>query len=64
MECEKQGLGEHIPRLVVGNKCDETDHITVTTGTAQRFADHHNMPVGRGNLIIQHWLVGSQKWQI
>uniref|UniRef100_A0A6A7G3N9 Ras-related protein Rab-33 n=2 Tax=Hirondellea gigas TaxID=1518452 RepID=A0A6A7G3N9_9CRUS len=44
-ECERQGLGSSIPRLVVGNKCDDTEHITVSTTIAQRFADQHNMPL-------------------
>lgn len=45
LECDRQGLGDNVPRLMIGNKCDETDEITVSTNAAQRFADLHNMPV-------------------
>ncbi|XP_018027010.1 putative Ras-related protein Rab-33 [Hyalella azteca] len=45
VECDRQGLSDAIPRLMIGNKCDETDNIKVSTSTAQCFADLHNMPL-------------------
>ena len=45
LECNRQGLNDNVPRIVIGNKCDESAKITITTNIAQRFADQHNMPV-------------------
>ncbi|KAF2359907.1 Small GTP-binding protein domain [Trinorchestia longiramus] len=45
VECNRQGLTDAVPRLMIGNKCDQMDRVTVSTSTAQRFADLHNMPV-------------------
>lgn len=35
----------HIPKILVGNKCDCKEHIAVSTNTAQKFADSHDMPL-------------------
>lgn len=43
-ECDQHNLTRHIPRILVGNKCDCKD-VQVKTNTAQRFADLHNMPL-------------------
>jgi len=44
-ECDRHNLNKTIPRILVGNKCDETDKVSVNTNTAQRFADAHGMPL-------------------
>ncbi|GFS11279.1 Ras-related protein Rab-31 [Elysia marginata] len=44
-ECDKHSLNKHIPRILVGNKCDMTDKIAVNTNMAQKFADTHGMPL-------------------
>ena len=44
-ECNHHKLTTDIPRILVGNKCDMKDRIAVSTNTAQRFADSHNMPL-------------------
>ena len=44
-ECDRHSLTKDIPRILVGNKCDMTDRIAVSTNHAQRFADSHNMPL-------------------
>lgn len=44
-ECDRHNLNKHVPRLLVGNKCDMTDRIAVNTNMAQKFADSHNMPL-------------------
>jgi len=45
-ECESHNLCRSIPRLVVGNKCDQiTDQPCVSSNLAQKFADQHNMPL-------------------
>ena len=46
-EVDDHGVGDHVPRVLVGNKCDETDQggVVTTTGTAQRWADDRGMPV-------------------
>lgn len=41
-ECDKYCFTD-IPRILVGNKCDE--NLVVNTNVAQCFADQHNMPV-------------------
>ncbi|KAF5270879.1 hypothetical protein FQR65_LT05396 [Abscondita terminalis] len=41
-ECDKHCF-TNIPRILVGNKCDES--LAVNTNLAQRFADQHNMPL-------------------
>ncbi|KAF2880333.1 hypothetical protein ILUMI_25846 [Ignelater luminosus] len=41
-ECDKHCFLD-IPRILVGNKCDE--HMAVNTNFAQRFADQHHMPL-------------------
>lgn len=35
----------HIPKILVGNKCDCKDQIAVSTNMAQKFADSHDMPL-------------------
>lgn len=35
----------HIPKILVGNKCDCTEHVAVSTNMAQKFADSHDMPL-------------------
>ncbi|PAA56744.1 hypothetical protein BOX15_Mlig015279g1 [Macrostomum lignano] len=42
-ECDQHYLPPEVPRLLIGNKCDET--ARVSTQAAQRFADQHSMPV-------------------
>ena len=44
-ECDKHSLNKHIPRILVGNKCDMVDKIAVNTNMAQKFADAHGMPL-------------------
>lgn len=44
-ECDRHNLNKHIPRILVGNKCDAVDRIAVNTNLAQKFADSHNMPL-------------------
>lgn len=44
-ECDKHNLNKHIPRILVGNKCDMNDKVAVNTNAAQKFADSHNMPL-------------------
>lgn len=45
-ECAKHDLGNSIPRILVGNKCDEEGGAQcVNTNVAQKFADQYNMPV-------------------
>jgi Ras-related protein Rab-33B len=38
-------LNIHIPRVIVGNKCDLTNDYQVNTNQAQAFADMHQMPL-------------------
>ena len=40
-EVADHGVGDNVPRVLVGNKCDETEAGVgvATTGTAQRWAD-------------------------
>jgi len=46
LECQKYHLTfNKIPAIVIGNKCDCLDLLTVPTNDAQKFADLHNMPV-------------------
>ena len=44
-ECDRHNLNKHIPRILVGNKCDAVEHVVVNTNVAQKFADSHNMPL-------------------
>ncbi|XP_042215632.1 ras-related protein Rab-33B-like [Homarus americanus] len=44
-ECNQHSLSYNIPRILVGNKCDCKDNLAVSTSVAQRFADHHSMPL-------------------
>lgn len=44
-ECDQHNLNRDIPRILVGNKCDEKDKIAVNTNLAQKFADSYNMPL-------------------
>nr|QZX57789.1 ras-related protein Rab33 [Locusta migratoria] len=44
-ECNRHNLTSDIPRILVGNKCDCKEEQVVKTNTAQKFADHHNMPL-------------------
>nr|XP_045626072.1 ras-related protein Rab-33B-like isoform X2 [Procambarus clarkii] len=44
-ECNQHSLSYNIPRILVGNKCDCKDQFAVPTNVAQRFADHHSMPL-------------------
>ena len=45
-EVALHGVQDAVPRLLVGNKCDECpDGPAVTTNTAQVWADERNMPV-------------------
>ena len=40
-EVEEHGVGPGVPKVLVGNKCDELEQTghCVTTSTAQRWAD-------------------------
>ncbi|KAK8736703.1 hypothetical protein OTU49_004604 [Cherax quadricarinatus] len=44
-ECNQYSLSYNIPRILVGNKCDCKGQLAVPTNVAQRFADHHSMPL-------------------
>lgn len=44
-ECDRHSLNKHIPRILVGNKCDMVDKVAVNTNMAQKFADSHGMPL-------------------
>lgn len=44
-ECNAHNLTNEIPRVVVGNKCDDDEHTVVDTNAAQIFADLHDMPL-------------------
>lgn len=44
-ECDRHNLNKHIPRILVGNKCDMVDRVAVNTNMAQKFADTHGMPL-------------------
>ncbi|XP_005102208.1 putative Ras-related protein Rab-33 [Aplysia californica] len=44
-ECDRHNLNKNIPRILVGNKCDEVDKVAVNTNMAQKFADAHGMPL-------------------
>ena len=44
-ECDRHNLNKHIPRILVGNKCDITQKVAVNTNMAQKFADSHTMPL-------------------
>jgi len=45
-ECDRHALSSpELPRILVGNKCDETGKRQVDTNAAQRFADAHLMPL-------------------
>ena len=37
-ECDRHNLNKSIPRILVGNKCDETEKVMVNTNMAQKFA--------------------------
>lgn len=43
-ELEYHGLGPKIPRILVGNKCDQDD-VAIKTEDAQRWADDRGMPL-------------------
>ncbi|XP_056624901.1 ras-related protein Rab-33A [Triplophysa dalaica] len=42
-ECNGHGVSSSVPRVLVGNKCDLVDLIQVSSNTALKFADAHNM---------------------
>lgn len=45
-ECDRYSLNKStIPRILVGNKCDDTENVQVDINVAQRFADAHVMPL-------------------
>ncbi|XP_002740749.1 putative Ras-related protein Rab-33 [Saccoglossus kowalevskii] len=44
-ECERHSLSPDIPRILVGNKCDMNQKISVATSLAQKFADANQMPL-------------------
>lgn len=44
-ECKQHALGQEVPRILVGNKCDLQDSVLVGTDVAQQFADAHSMPL-------------------
>lgn len=44
-ECKQHSLGQEVPRILVGNKCDLRHAAQVGTEAAQQFADSHSMPL-------------------
>ncbi|XP_036372334.1 RAB33B, member RAS oncogene family a [Megalops cyprinoides] len=44
-ECRQHSLGQEVPRILVGNKCDLRHAVQVGTDVAQKFADSHSMPL-------------------
>ncbi|KAL4640276.1 ras-related protein Rab-33B [Arapaima gigas] len=44
-ECRQHSLGQDVPRILVGNKCDLRSAARVSTDLAQKFADSHSMPL-------------------
>lgn len=44
-ECRQHSLGQDVPRILVGNKCDLRGAAKVPTDVAQKFADSHSMPL-------------------
>ncbi|KAM6953674.1 RAB33B, member RAS oncogene family a [Aplochiton taeniatus] len=44
-ECKQHALGQEVPRILVGNKCDLQESVQVSTDVAQQFADAHSMPL-------------------
>ncbi|TRY54724.1 hypothetical protein DNTS_031250 [Danionella cerebrum] len=44
-ECRLHALGQEVPRILVGNKCDLRHSAQVNTDVAQQFADTHSMPL-------------------
>ncbi|KAJ8247779.1 hypothetical protein GJAV_G00250210 [Gymnothorax javanicus] len=44
-ECRQHSLGQEVPRILVGNKCDLRQNVKVGTELAQKFADSHSMPL-------------------
>ncbi|KAG9272262.1 ras-related protein Rab-33B [Astyanax mexicanus] len=44
-ECRQHALGQEVPRILVGNKCDLRHLSQVSTELAQQFADAHSMPL-------------------
>ncbi|XP_062380001.1 RAB33B, member RAS oncogene family a [Sardina pilchardus] len=44
-ECKQHSLGQEVPRILVGNKCDLRHATQVGTEAAQQFADSHSMPL-------------------
>lgn len=43
-ECRSHSVN-HVPMVLVGNKCDMNEQIQVSVNEAQKFADHHDMPL-------------------
>eukprot|EP00062_Callorhinchus_milii_P000747 gi/632936141/ref/XP_007892553.1/ PREDICTED: ras-related protein Rab-33A-like [Callorhinchus milii] len=42
-ECNSHSVSPHVPRVLVGNKCDLTREVQVPSSAALRFADANNM---------------------
>lgn len=42
-ECDRNGLGSNVPRVLVGNKIDLTVKRAVASTMARKFAEFHNM---------------------
>lgn len=42
-ECDRNGLGSNVPRVLVGNKIDLTVKRAVATSMARKFAEFHSM---------------------
>lgn len=42
-ECDRNGLGANVPRVLVGNKIDLNEKRSVTLSMARKFAEFHNM---------------------
>lgn len=61
-ECNKHMMIDNVPRILVGNKCDCKGDFAVPTNVAQRFADHHCMPVRKTftlllNLFVSYYFI-------
>uniref|UniRef100_A0A915IU27 Ras-related protein Rab-33 n=1 Tax=Romanomermis culicivorax TaxID=13658 RepID=A0A915IU27_ROMCU len=44
-ECKENGVGDDVPKILIGNKCDmEPNSVEVTSQEALKFADQNDMP--------------------
>ena len=54
-ECERYATDRTIPRILVGNKCDDEENREVANYEAQRLADTHGMPLFEVRLFLYLW---------